>query len=266
MSSPGAAPKEFQIQLEGRVKTFAAKMPVNALVDISGEAVRVYLYCWIDETRGQGAHVHYNPSHIALEPTNPALRHDGWYSLTMTVRDGDPDLLKVMACMRMKDQETKNTRNATLAVGGTLLQRLLAGEEQSFTMHDQFVQGNYTEVVMRVARSEPAGDLSQLALSRSSLWDIDTVFQPVVQENSNTIMNIFVSNHMQPTKGGAGFLAGLTRSVCFITLFLGTPAYVLLLAAGSGAGPPSTRPARTLGPPSTRSPRTSARSPRTTRS
>ena len=124
----------------------------------------------------------------------------------LTVRDGDPDLLKVMACMRMKDQETKNTRNATLAVGGTLLQRLLAGEEQSFTMHDQFVQGNYTEVVMRVARSEPVGDLSQLALSRSSLWDIDTVFQPVVQENSNTIMSIFVSNHMQPTKGGAGFL------------------------------------------------------------
>jgi hypothetical protein len=248
--------REFQIQLEGRVKTFASKLPVNALVDVSGEAVRVYLYCWIDDTRGQGAHVHYNPSHIALEPTNPALRHDGWYSLTLSVRDGDPDLLKVMACMRMKDQETKNTRNATLAVGGALLARLLAGEEQCFTMQDQFMPGNYTEVVMRVANSEPSGGgLSQLSLSRSSLWDIDTVFEPVVTENSNRIMNIFVSNHMQPTKGGAGFLGGLTRSVCFLTLFLGTPAYVLLLAAGNGEGPPSTRPRRT-----------SARSPRTTRS
>lgn len=260
-----AVPRDYPVQLEGRVKTFAAKLPVDSLADLSGEGggARVFLYCWIDPSRGQGAHVHYQSNHLASEPTDPALRHNGWFSLTMNVRDGDPDILKVSACMRMKDDQTKNTRNATLAVSGTQLDRLLAGEEQAFTMYDQFVPGNYTEVVMRATNaSDYANHLASIpgsphiTLSRSSLWDIETVFRPVVTDNSNRILDILVSNKMKATKGGSGFLAGMTRSVpCFITLFLGTPAYVLMLAAGSGAAPSSPRARRT-----------SARSPRTTRS
>jgi hypothetical protein len=261
-----SVPSEYPIRLEGRVKTFAAKLPIDSLADLSGgtlDGARVFLYCWVDQTRGQGAHVHYQSSHLASDPVDPALRHNGWFCMDMSLRDGDPDILKVAACMRMKDQETNNTRNATLAVSGTQLDRLLMGEEQTFTMVDQFVPGNFTEVVMRATNASDYANhpgahpgAPRISLSRSSLWDIETVFRPVVTDNSNRILDILVSNKMKATKGGSGFLAGMTRSVpCFITLFLGTPAYVLMLAAGNGEGPSSPRARRT-----------SARSPPTTRS
>ena len=262
MAAAPSVPRDYPVRLEGRVKTFAAKLPVDSLADLSGtcDGARVFLYCWIDQTRGQGAHVHYQSGHIAVDPVDSSVRHNGWYCMDIRVRDGDPDILKVAACMRLKDQETRNTRNATLAVSGTQLDRLLMGEEQSFTMIDQFIPGNYTEVVMRATNASDyanhpaaAPGAPRITLGRSSLWDIETVFRPVVTNNSNRIMDILVTNKMHPTKGGAGFLAGMTRSVpCFITLFLGTPAYVLLLAAGSGAAPSSPRP---------RARRTLARSP-----
>ena len=256
--------KEYPLQLVGRAKTFVARLPVNALEDLSGQDLRVYIYCWIDSTRGQGGHVHYNPCDIASD-SRVKPKHDGEFSVSVNVREsGDPDLIKIMACMRMKDQETKNTRNATLAVSAAQLDRMLTGEEQALTMFDQFTPGNYTEVRIWVANaadfanhaSTPVGSqLPRISFRRSSLWDIETVFRPAVTSASNSIMSVLVSNRMEPTEGGAPFLSGLTRFVYFLSLFLGTPAYVLLHAAGNGGVRRS----------SSRGPRPSARSPRTTR-
>jgi hypothetical protein len=258
------AMKEYPVQLVGRVKTFVARLPVNALEDLSGRDLRVYIYCWIDSTRGQGGHVHYNPCDIATE-ANKQPKHDGEFSISVNVREsGDPDLIKIMTCMRMKDQETKNTRNATLAVSAAQLDRMLTGEEQALTMFDQFTPGNYTEVRIRVANaadfanhaSTPVGSqLPRITFNRSSLWDIETVFRPVVTSTSNSIMSVLVSNRMEPTEGGAPFLAGLTRLAFFLSLFLGTPAYVLLhhAAAGNGGARSSCSRGRR---PSVRSPRT----------
>jgi hypothetical protein len=255
--------KEYPLQLVGRVKTFVARLPVNALQDLSGQDLRVYLYCWIDSTRGQGGHVHYNPCDIASGP-NQKPTHDGEFSISINVRErGDPDLIKIMGCLRMKDQETKNTRNATLAVSAAQLDRMLTGEEQALTMFDQFTPGNYTEVRIRVANaadfanhaSAPVGSqLPRISFKRSSLWDIETVFRPAVMSASNGIMSVLVSNRMEPTEGGAPFLSGLTRFFFFLSLFLGTPAYVMLHAAGNGGARSS----------SSRGRRPSARSPHTT--
>jgi hypothetical protein len=253
MSAPAAPEGYHALQLVGRVKTFVARLPVNALEDLSGKDLRVYIYCWIDSTRGQGGHVHYNPCDIASEP-HKRPKHDGGFSITVNVKkSGDPDLIKIMACMRMKDQETQNTRNATLAVSAAQLDRMLTGEEQGLTMFDQFTPGNYTEVRIGVANaadfanhaSTPAGStLPRITFRRSSLWDIETVFRPSVTSASNSIMSVLVSNRMEPTEGGAPFLSGLTRFVYFLSLFLGTPAYVLLHAAGNGGARNSSSRAR----------------------
>jgi hypothetical protein len=244
---------EHTIQLVGRVKSFVDTLPLDSIADLSGNDLRVYLYCWIDPERGEGGHVHYTPRDIAGDPRQAPV-HDGEFSFPLKIRDKDPDLLKVLCCMRMKDQESRNTKNYTLAVSATQLDRLVTGEEQAFTMYDQFNPSNYTEVCMSVANPIQTG----ITFSRSALWDIESDFKCVATDISNNIMNNIVMNRMQTTEGGELFTAGLTRYptlLVFLSLFLGTPAYTLM-TAGSLGGPSSPRPM----------PRKSPRSSRTTRS
>jgi hypothetical protein len=241
---------EHTIQLVGRVKSFVDALPMNSIADLSGSNLRVYLYCWIDPERGEGGHVHYAPCDIAGNPQAPV--HDGEFSIPLRIRDKDPDLLKVLCCMRMKDEESRNTKNYTLAVSATQLDRLVAGEEQAFTMYDQFNPANYTEVRMGVANPPPQG----ITFTRSALWDIEGDFKSVATDISNNIMSNIVTNHMQSTEGCDLFTAGLTRYVptplVFLSLFLGTPAYTLM-TAGSLGGPSSTRrPAPRIFPRSSR--------------
>jgi hypothetical protein len=243
---------EHTIQLVGRVKSFVDALPMDSVANLSGNDLRVYLYCWIDPERGEGGHVHYAPCDIAGTPQAPV--HDGEFSFPLRIRDKDPDLLKVLCCMRMKDEESRNTKNYTLAVSATQLDRLVTGEEQAFTMYDQFNPSNYTEVCMRVSEPVPLG----ITFTRSALWDIESDFKSVATDISNNIMSNIVLNRMQTTEGGEVFTAGLTRyrlpaPLLFVSLFLGTPAYALMMmTAGSSEGPSSPRPARRRFPRSSR--------------
>lgn len=249
------------LELEGETKVFLGGLAVDSLVDLSVSDSSVWVYAWVDGTRGAGAHAVFQPPDIAQDPSSSPY-HNGTFRLSIPLRiDGvpEPDLLKFMSCMRMKDRKTKNRRDFTLAASATQLDRLLQGEEQAFTMYDQFVDGNYTEVRLRAvnAASFLQGAAQRVVFRRSALWDIETDFKSVVSDVSNNMMASVLRLQMQPTEGGAPFAQGLTRFVVFLSLFLGTPAYALLLLspAGSSAAPSSAR-----------APQASLRSSRTTRS
>ena len=240
---------EYPVTLEGQMRTFVARMPVEALVDLSdGSDISVFLYCWANPERGQGAHAHYKPCDIASSPGSPVVPfHNGEFKLTLNLRDQDPDLLKLTACMRMKDPQTNNTRNAVLATSAVQLDRLLMGEEQSLVMYDQFTPGNYTEVIIRASNAADYGNCVSaltsrpsvrgaldvgpfIRLSRSNLWDMD-VFEKEVMGVSNRIGESLQKHGVQYTPGGAQFNTGLTRCdrvLLFISLFLGTPAYPII--------------------------------------
>lgn len=250
---------EYPLNLEGKMRTFVGRMPVEALVDISdGSDISVFLYCWASPGRGQGGRAHYAPCDIATNLGAPAPSHTGDFKLVLNLRQGDPDLLKLTACIRMKDVQTSSKRTATLAASAVQLDRLLAGEELSATMYDQFIVGNYTEVVIKASNASDyanfrggVGDgltsLPLISLSRSRLWDIDKSDQEVVGV-SNNIQQAMAAHGVQHSPGGNQFSSGMTRypkALLFLSLFLGTPAYVLCPfvqrggAAGNSGGPGS---------------------------
>ena len=274
MSQTVVAQKQgsYPLRLVGRARTFASRLPVEAFTDLSSSSsTRVYMYCWIDSERGQGAHVNYVPLDIAgaygranalqaVGATNSRgdpLAHEGEFTMTLFVQDNDPDLLKIMGCIRMKDDQSNNTRTATLAASAVQLDRLLMGEEQYHTMASPFDPGNYTEFVIRAANasdyanSENNPEVSakvHIKLSRSKLWNMPQYREGMqkVQENMGAKMEACM---VKPAEGGASFLDGETRYdppskvhslVMFLTLFLGTPGYVLI-AAGNSAEPRSSR-------------------------
>lgn len=248
--------EQYPLELVGRAKTFVSGMPVDALVDLSAEGMSVYMYCWIDSTRGSGAYVHFDPRDIADSPavgsdsSEISPLHAGGFSLKLNLRKRDLDLLKVTACIRMKDETSGNTRNFTLGMTATQLDRLVTGEEQAFTMYDQFNKGTFTEVRLR-ATNAALFNGRRLRFSRSSLWNIGNDFKPVVTEVSNAIMASVAQAKVDYDDGSSGFASGLTRCVplvplplLFVSLFLGTPAHSLLLLlpprpAGSLGGPNS---------------------------
>lgn len=261
---------EYPLNLEGRMRTFVGRMPVEALVDISDASdISVFLYCWASPGRGQGGRAHYAPCDIATNVGAESPSHTGEFKLVLNLRQGDPDLLKVTACIRMKDVQTVSKRTATLAASAVQLDRLLAGEELSLTMYDQFIAGNYTEMVIRVSNASDYANfkggvgvgnglspLPLITLSRSRLWDIATSDQEVVGV-SNNIQQAMAAHGVQPTPGGGQFASGLTRcpkALLFISLFLGTPAYVLCPfvqrggAAGNSGGPGSAKRASQTSP------------------
>ena len=256
---------EYPVTLAGQMRTFVGRMPVEALVDLSdGADIGVYLYCWASPRRGQGGHAHYAPCYIAsgLDANQPRPSHVGDFSLVLNLRDGDPDLLKITACIRMKDEQTSSKRTGTLAASAVQLDRLLAGEELSLTMYDQFIVGNYTEMVIRATNASDyanfkgglgVGDglsaLPLINLQRSRLWDIEKSDKDVVAV-SNNIQASMTAHGVLHTPGGAQFSSGLTRygkALLFFSLFLGTPAYALCPLfqrdgpAGNSGGLGSTR-------------------------
>lgn len=237
------------IKLEGMARTFVNRLPADVVCDLTdGSPMHVYMYCWINSERGQGARVHYSPFDIAASPlaiqpeTATTIQHHGEFDLALRVQDNDPDLLKIMACMRMTDQETKNPRTVTLAASAVQLDRLLMGEEQKLTMYSQFDPGNYTEVVIRASNAHEFANCASVSqapprplvkLSRSSLWDMDVSDQAVGGVSASMVEKI-QKYLMAAPPGGEPFVAGLTRwpaqpfaPLVFLSLCLGTPGYAL---------------------------------------
>jgi hypothetical protein len=162
----------------------------------------------------------------------------------MAIRDGDPDLLKVMACFRMKDNETNNRRTTTLAASAVHLGKLLETGEQRHTMYSQFDMGNYVELLVRVTNAsqqsssmmgERAAHPPLVRLQRSALWDVKEMAQDA-QDVSSSMRSSMNKYAMKDPPGGASFRLGETRCdfvaplptpLLFLCLCLGTPAYSL---------------------------------------
>lgn len=261
--SSGSDSREYPINIEGQALTFIGRLPAHAMADLSDPSnYHVYIYSWIDSERGQGCRVHYKPCDIASceeAGGEESQKHNGSFSMTLFVRDGDPDLLKVMACFRMKDDETNNKRTTTLATSAISLEQLLQTGEQRQTMYSQFDIGNYVEVVLRVTNThdyansalttrcskkglnESTSQLPFIRFERSALWDIESM-DADVQNVSNSMRGSMRKYAMKDPPGGASFRFGETRYVCcdrptppsspyllptpllFLCLCLGTPA------------------------------------------
>ena len=117
------------------------------------------------------------------------------------------------------------------------------GEDQSVTMYDQFCPSNYTEVVLRVSNantfanhtssvinSSQFGDRPLITFSKSHLWSMDVLDQEI-NNVTNSIQEKITKYAMKAPPGGDSFVCGQTRlekALLFVSLCLGTPAYVFV--------------------------------------
>lgn len=165
--SPTPSIVEYPIHLEGSVRIYTCNLPMDTFVDFSDpKDHQCYTYCWIDGERGRGGHISFSTPGTA-----------GTFNLGLKIRDNDPDLLKFQVSMRMRDQDTNNFRTDTLAVSAVDLDKLLSGEEDHVIMKDQFVQGNFCDLTIRLKNATdyanhsktpaPTAGLSTLGLTPS---------------------------------------------------------------------------------------------------
>ncbi len=252
-----ASPSEYDLTLSGECRTFVMRLPCDMIYDLSDTAKSsLFLYCWIDSERGQGAHVHYCSSALSSSPQGKTA-HIGEYSLQLKIRPEELDLLKLMCCIRIKDDATNNYRTDVISTGAMRLDRLLAGREETAILTSVFDPQNHTEVKMKVLNAdkfanaqtsllpENAGGgrrLPTIKFKPSSLWRTGELAD-LVDLTCDTLKMQMNKCKIKSPAGGEQFLLGKTRwvtqTLVFFSLFLGTPAYTLMpfLAVGSSAEP-----------------------------
>ena len=219
------------VRLEGRARVYASFLPVDRIDPGVAQATdkQFYMYGWVNSSAGVSSLV-----------TGPYDDDGGSFAMDLDLADHESPWLKLHASVRTKDQQTSNVRTFTLSVGASDLRKLLSGEEDSFCMKDQFIEGNYVRVKLRSVNARdfanhPAGGSGKplILFGASALEKI---------EQSNRIMNRISAdiqrnmslNKILTAKGADNFMQGMTRSVpllqpqLFVSLFLGTPAYALL--------------------------------------
>lgn len=268
------AAQTHSLVLRGQSRTFVMRLPCDLVCDLSDTSTTsMFLYCWIDGERGQGAHIHYMPvdmGDLPAEDQGHAVRHTGEFELTIPIMSEDVDLLKMMSCIRVRDETTGNYRTDVVACGAVRLDRLLAGKDVSATLNSVFDNFNFTEVRIRAANAHmfansqsdlvPQGSgsrmLPMISFRPSSLWRMDELGDSV-DLTCDTVKLQMDRCKIKGPDGGEQFLLGKTRwgarlldqCVCFFSLFLGTPGYALVplltplprcSPAGSSAAPPST--------------------------
>jgi hypothetical protein len=226
---------EYPLQLKGTVRLYTCNLPVDTFVDLSDpNDHQAYAYCWIDSERGNGGHVTYS---------SPSASGD--FHLRINLRQSDPDLLKLQVCMWLRDKSTNNFRTVTVSLSAADLTKLLNGEEQQVVMYDQFIPGNFCDVMLRAVNASDYANfhgadknknsLSQkplIRLSPSALRSIPELNQEFKQL-SEAFCKSLASQNIQIPAGGEPFRIGVTRSppiptpLLFLSLMLGTPAHVL---------------------------------------
>lgn len=229
-ASTAKSVRSYPVRFEGSVRLYTCNMDEGTFVDFADpNDHQVFMYCWMDRDRDASSAVNF------AAPGAP-----GEFKLGINLRNQDPDLLKLMCCMHMLDEESNIYRTITFAASAAQLDRLMRGEEQKITMRDQMKRDNYAEVTIKAVN---AVDFAQsISFTRSALWDVP-VLNAEAEKVSQAINANTDNNHMKLPPGGAGFLRGLSRyPILFLGLMLGTPAYVFapVFPAGSGA---ASRPA-----------------------
>ncbi len=242
--SVSSSPRKYPIHVEGTARVFTTFLPVDA-IDQMDEPCKapprqVFMYAWIDKENGVSSHV-----------SEPFSEDGGRFAFKMEIKDGDSPALKLHASLRTQDQESKNFRTFPLAVSCSDLEALLQGGEDSFCMEDQFMEGNFVSVTLRVKNADQyRNHLSCLTdQSKPFIGFGSTALDRIAECNeimariSSQIQKNIVANKMVDAPGFANFKMGLTRCeppppthlappLLFVSLFLGTPAYILLLQSG----------------------------------
>jgi hypothetical protein len=226
--SSASTQKKYPITLEGTVRPYVCNIPDDQVLCLSGPDchVQVFLVAWMDKHRGELAHVAF--------PASGA----GNFTLGMHLHDQDSRHLKIQVCMRIRDQESNNVRTTTLAVSATDLTPLLQGTADSFRMYDQFTEGNYVDITLRVKNAldyanhpESPSSNPRITFGPSALDHIATLNNSMGLVSEH-IMNNLCTNTVCMPPGTTPFKRGMTRCpppFVFLSLFLGTPAYVLML-------------------------------------
>ena len=277
---------EYPLQLKGRCRTFVASLPADALEDFSDESKsQFFVYAWMDSVRGCGAHVHYASvkvssnnvgASVGAEVAEPvAAEHFGDFTLSLNIHEEDLDLVKVMCCVRIRDEETGNTRISVVSSGALRLSHLLMGAEEKVTLQSVFDRGNRSELCVSAMNAADFANLSMsisptgglhLPLIRfkpSSLWRLPEIHDHL-QETCDTLKLEMDKFKIEPPFRADNYVAGLTRwlwrpsfcphlpcSVLALSLCLGTPAYTLIsscVPAGNSPGRHSTTAHKTSPP------------------
>lgn len=243
-SASGLHVVDYPLKLQGTIRLFTNNIPMDSVIDLSKPGDhQTYTYFWIDETRGAGAHVAFS------KDGGP-----GTFNLGINLRQSDPDLLKVQSCMRMRDESTNNIRTTTLAVSVVDLGKLLSGEEDQIVMSDQFIEGNFCYLTVRLTNASDYGNFKGASAAQGLEL---TPTKPFIQLRPSSLRNLKDINeqvvgvstrfgdalsrfNVTMAKGGDAFYKGVTRSlslpspVIFVSLALGTPAYALVFPAQPG--------------------------------
>lgn len=261
-------------------------LPIDSMRDFSDLSnSQMFVYAWLDSKRGCGSHVHYEPTGVAARTRGlasappPALEHAGDFKLTLHVNLEELDLVKIMCCVRMKDEVTNNTRVSVVSTGAMRLEHIVMGLEETATISSAFSPGCRTEIRARCAN---AGDFANSKMSispteglllplirfkPSALWRMAEV-QDHLKVVSDTLKLDMDKFKVEPPLRAEAYVEGITRyrpppspspvghfsiprALLFCSLCLGTPAYVFIpfsFPAGSSVEPNSTTGHRTSPP------------------
>lgn len=274
----------YPLHLEGHCRTFVAGLPIDAIRDFSDQSKsQFFVYAWLDSARGAGAHVHYTAVNVAsadlcsdpAPDSTVAAEHSGYFKLSLRIREEEVNLVKAMCCVRIRDDETGNTRISVVATGALRLPQLLMGADEAVTLQSVFDGTNRSELCVKAVN---AGDFANLKMSisptdgihlplirfkPSSLWRMAEL-QDHLKETCDTLKLEMDKFKIEPPFRADNFVAGMTRwlsrpsafthlpcSVLAFSLCLGTPAYALIppcLPAGSSVAQASAMVRRTSPP------------------
>ncbi len=225
---PESAPKQPDgpggdrtVQFEGTVQLFVSEMPEASFVDLTDSGTHpVFACCWIDGRRGKSAHVVFPPGGGV-----------GVFRVDLDFRDDDTDKLKVQLSMRMQDPQSANRRTVPLTTSCACVATMLTGMTDEFRMPDQWMEGNFVNVSMRILNHRDFRD-RPLRLQPSKLGRLPE-FNNHVKRVSDAFEANNVLNKTQFLHGADSMRDGSSRclpptALVFLALVLGTPAYALL--------------------------------------
>jgi hypothetical protein len=226
------------LEIEGRIALFVKGMPEEFISAMGGDlpGMNVFMYGWINGERGvsslvsfpkpDGNDSHSGASHELGKASDAKSEHirsvdkksAGKFRMSLDVLDGDPKYLKLQACVRVKDPESHNIRNFNVAVSCADLVRMMHGQEDSFTMTDQFIEGNAVDVAMRVVNADQfrnhascSGDLDKpLIKFGDSALDKIGKWNEIVERISCGLMKSMNENKISTSAGCENFKMGIT--------------------------------------------------------
>ncbi len=209
------------VQFRGEVQLFVSDMPEASFVDLTDSGTHpVFALCWIDKDRAKSVHVTF--------PPGSGL---GVFQVALDFRDNDTDKLKVQLCMRMQDPQSSNRRTVPLTTSCANMRTMLAGKPDAFRMPDQFIEGSFVNVTMRIENHQ---DFVHNPLTlRASHLDRLPEFNKQVKRVANAFEENNVLNKTQFLHGSESMRDGSSRCLppaplVILALALGTPAYSLM--------------------------------------